>query len=272
MGLTKSKIQKLFFAVVFLLSCFTMNSDNLGGYMKNRSTLFIFLRYGLIIVFVVLSAYVNKKNSRFVSKFAPCAVCAATVCCVFDYYVTKFSGSQFLYTVWWIVSVFIAQAALFAAFTVFKIDDYRQFYNNFWLGFIPMYLFILFLCFVREPFSTVRTVNVIPFQGTFLMLKAFVKNPQGSFEAPLIFFGNLLVFIPMPFVLKRVFAKVPSGVIIAVGAIIPVLIESYQFLFHCGDADVDDLILNWLGFAAGYLLYRLLWSRKKMQSVQNSSD
>lgn len=263
MNSTKTKMQELFFAVVFLLSCFTMNSDNLGGYMQNKSTVFIFVRYILIILFVSLAAYINRKNTAFVSKFAPVAVCIATAACVFDYYVTKFSGSQFLYTVWWIASVFIAQGTLFTVFTAVKINDYKRFYNNFWLGFIPMYLFILFLCFVREPFSVERTVNVIPFEGTFLMLKAFIKNPHVSFEAPLIFFGNLVIFVPLPFVLKRIFGRVSMSALAIVGVVTPILIESYQYLFYCGDADVDDLILNWLGFAVGYFLYRVLMRKKK---------
>lgn len=263
MSLTKTKFQKLFFAVVFLLSCFTMNSDNLGGYMQNKSTVFIFVRYILIIVFVCIAAYINKNNSSFVSKFAPVAVCVATAACVFDYYVTKFSGSQFLYTVWWIASVFIAQAALFTVFTAVKISDYKRFYRNFWLGFIPMYIFILFLCFAREPFSVERTVNIIPFQGTFLMLKAFIKNPQVSFEAPLIFFGNLVIFIPLPFVIKRILEKASAFLIGVIGFVAPILIESYQYLFYCGDADVDDLILNWAGFAVGFVLYSILMNKKR---------
>jgi glycopeptide antibiotics resistance protein len=166
--------------------------------------------------------------------------------------VTNLSGSQFLFRVWWIASIFTAEGTLFLSVLINKPSkkDYALFYKKFWYGFTPLYLFVLIICFLRFP-STTRTINVIPGSGTFLMLKAFINNVNVSFEAPLIFFGNLLIFVPLPFILSAFFKKLKPYQIILIGIIFPILVESYQYIFRCGDVDVDDLILNWIGFFIG---------------------
>jgi glycopeptide antibiotics resistance protein len=46
------------------------------------------------------------------------------------------------------------------------------------------------------------------------------------------------------------------------GIIIPVLIsfacEVFQYIFVCGDADIDDIIANTLGAIIGVVLYKLI--------------
>lgn len=253
MHIMKTYLEKAFFIVVFVLSCFTMNSDNLTGYMRCVSTQFIILKCALIFVFVFAAAYVNRNRINFVSKVTSIVTGCATALVILDNLITKFSGSQFLYSVWWIISIFIAQATVFLVLSISKVDDYKLFYNNFWLSFIPLYAYILILCFLRRPFSG-RTINAVPFNGTFLMLEAFINNPKGSFEAPLIFFGNLLVFIPMAFIVNRLLKNAKPIHIMVIGFIIPIVVEGYQYVLECGNVDVDDLILNWLGFLIGFLI------------------
>lgn len=251
MKILKTYFEKAFFIIVFVLSCLTMNSDNLTGYMRNMPTQIIALKCLLIIVFVVIATYINRNRVIFLSKVSSAVTGVVTALVIFDIFITKFSGSQFLYSVWWIISIFVAQITLFTVLSAAKTIDYKYFYDNFWLSFMPLYIFVLMICFLRQPYSG-RTINAVPFHGTFLMLETFLKNPAGGFEAPLLFFGNLLIFIPMPFIIKRLLRNVKSIQIIAIGFIIPVIVEGYQYFLECGDVDVDDLILNWLGFLLGF--------------------
>lgn len=266
MSKLKGILCKVIFAVTFLLSCMTMNSDNLPGYMGNNGTPFIFFRLALILFFVFIAALINRKNDKFISIFAPASACIITVLLIFDYYVTNISGSQFFLRIWWIVSVFAAQLSLFSAVTISKPENYGRFYRNFWYGFSPLYIFTLVICFLRNPFNGVRTVNTVPFNGTFLMLKALINNPSVSFEAPMIFFGNLLIFLPLPFILFSFFKKSKAVNIAAIGFLVPIFIEGYQYIFSCGDVDVDDLILNWFGFFTGFIIQRII--NKKQLTLQ----
>lgn len=251
-------ICKTCFAIIFSLSCFTMNSDNLSGLFGNHGTVLILEKLSAIFILVFIAGILNKKNIRFVAEFEPKAVIIITLLLIFDYYVTNFSGSMFLFRAWWIAAIFAAQCALFLSMSIVKTDNYSYFYKKFWTGFTPLYLFTLFICFFRAPFQNLRTVNIIPFKGTFLMLKAFIKDVNVSFESPLIFFGNMLIFLPLPFILFCLLKKAKALHIALIGIMIPIIIEGYQYVFTCGDVDIDDLILNWFGFFAGFVLQRII--------------
>lgn len=254
-GLT---FEKLFFAITFVLACFTTNSDRLPSYLSDKGTVMIFTKYILIFIFVAFATIINKDSSKFISKYAPTVTVIITAILIFDYYVTQLSGSQFLFRVWWIGAIFVAEASLFITATALKIKNYKRFFEYFWIGFTPIYLFLFFLCFIRTPFADNMTTNFTIGKGTFLMLKALLNNINVSFEAPLIFFGNLFVFIPIPFILYSVF-KIKKDYIIAIfGTLIPFIIEGYQYFFKCGNVDIDDIILNIGGFLIGFLIYILI--------------
>lgn len=253
---------KIFFAITFILSCFTMNSDKLPGYFHSGGNVIIFSRYIFIIICVFVASILNRNNLDFLKKFVPCSTITISAIVVFDYYITQFSGSQFLYRVWWIASVFIANATVFIAITLFGKGDYKGFYKGFWFGFIPIYLFLFGLCFFRTPFGNDASTNFVIGNGTFLMLKAFVNNIHVSFEAPLIFFGNLLVMIPIPFIISIIFKRINSFGILIIGLIIPFIIEAYQYFFKCGNTDIDDIILNIFGFIVGFIIYSVIKKKR----------
>ncbi len=71
--------------------------------------------------------------------------------------------------------------------------------------------------------------------------------------------GNALMFVPVgliwPYVYKEL--RTPLRALLA-GVGFSLLIEVIQLPFYNRTTDIDDLILNTLGFALGFLLYRLL--------------
>ena len=72
------------------------------------------------------------------------------------------------------------------------------------------------------------------------------------------FVGNTTMFIPVGIIWPIVFKELDTPLrTIAVGAGFSLLIEILQLPFFDRVSDVDDLLLNTLGFAAGYGIYRL---------------
>lgn len=95
--------------------------------------------------------------------------------------------------------------------------------------------------FLRVPFG--NHINLVPFE--------VLKTLQ---SAPLNFFGNIVMFIPLGFMLVMLSKKCwQLHITIMFGAGISLLIEVIQ-LWETRGTDIDDLILNSLGTFLGYCL------------------
>ncbi len=70
-------------------------------------------------------------------------------------------------------------------------------------------------------------------------------------------FGNVLLFIPLSFILITVFKVEKLKYVIFIGILLSVFIEFMQYAFQIGLADIDDVILNSIGTIVGYSLYKL---------------
>jgi len=84
--------------------------------------------------------------------------------------------------------------------------------------------------------------------------------------------GNIFMFVPIGFFLPhkwRTFRK--FGIFIITALFIDLTIELTQYFLKLGWFDVDDIILNVLGMAAGYLVYRIL-ARKFPQIIINKDS
>ena len=78
-------------------------------------------------------------------------------------------------------------------------------------------------------------------------------------EAIINFVGNTTMFIPVGIIWPIVFKELDTPIkTIAAGAGLSLFIEILQLPFYDRVSDVDDLLLNTLGFAVGYGLYRLV--------------
>lgn len=76
--------------------------------------------------------------------------------------------------------------------------------------------------------------------------------------------GNTAMFIPLGIVWPSVFPQLNAhGKVIAAGIGCSLLIEILQLPFYDRVSDVDDLILNSLGFLIGYGIYLLVKAVKK---------
>lgn len=83
-------------------------------------------------------------------------------------------------------------------------------------------------------------------------------------EALLNLIGNTAMFIPLGIVWPAVFKKLNThGKVILAGVGVSLTIEVLQLPFFGRSTDIDDLILNTLGFLIGYGIYLLVRKLRK---------
>ena len=68
-----------------------------------------------------------------------------------------------------------------------------------------------------------------------------------------LFLGNIVIFIPFGFLLPILLKKASFKQVVWLGFLFSLTIETMQFIFRVGIAELDDLILNTIGAAVGYL-------------------
>lgn len=128
------------------------------------------------------------------------------------------------------------------------ISQYKKFQKTALASFAAYYLLIIFYCFylVRADGDANSPVNLIPF-NVFNVMKA------GDFEYEFIFlfFGNIGIFLPLG-ILVPVFVK-KKPIIIVLPFVISIGVEVSQYFLHNGQPDIDDVILNVIGYYLGYL-------------------
>lgn len=94
-------------------------------------------------------------------------------------------------------------------------------------------------------------INLVP-------LVHLLDYPKFS-EAMLNFIGNTAMFVPIGIIWPIVFKKLDThGKVIAAGVGLSLCIEILQLPFYDRVSDIDDLILNSLGFVMGYGVYCLI--------------
>ncbi len=102
-----------------------------------------------------------------------------------------------------------------------------------------------------------RSINLHPF-------RTIAEYAAASYNRSIIvtnLFGNIAAFVPLGFLLPLIGGRKPIGVFKAAlaAAGVSIAVESLQYLFGVGAADIDDVILNTAGGILGYLALKLLY-------------
>ena len=103
-----------------------------------------------------------------------------------------------------------------------------------------------------------QQLNLVPFRTLRLFAGLLDSGVRAHlYMAVINLGGNVIMFIPLGFLLPRVFPKLSSlpRVLLATAAIITA-VELLQLFTLVGSCDIDDLILNILGSATGYGLHK----------------
>ena len=103
-------------------------------------------------------------------------------------------------------------------------------------------------------------LNLVPFR-TLRLFAGLLDSGVRSYilMAVINLGGNIIMFIPLGFLLPRVFPKLHTMPrVLVTTALIIILVEIAQLFTLLGSCDIDDLILNVLGSAIGY------WTHKQL--------
>ena len=73
-----------------------------------------------------------------------------------------------------------------------------------------------------------------------------------------LFFGNIGWFVPFGFLLPILLKRVTLLKVVFFGFAFSFFIETSQYVFYKGVAELDDLILNVLGVIIGYIVYKTM--------------
>ncbi|MBQ7099358.1 MAG: VanZ family protein [Oscillospiraceae bacterium] len=139
--------------------------------------------------------------------------------------------------------------------------------NIFRIGFACYIVLMLWLLFIRHRGIPVENywaqlperVNLIPFASMGSMLRALWFHPYPSVLWTVVYNigGNICMFVPLGFFLRILFPRYRSFLrCMAAVAVIMSAVELCQLFTLRGFCEVDDVMLNVLGAAVGWLLAR----------------
>lgn len=135
--------------------------------------------------------------------------------------------------------------------------------SRFGIFFFVLYLFVLiyFLFFAdwygRAPYQSAGyQYNITPMRE----IRRFLvyRSQLGMQNVFLNLAGNILGFVPFGFFCPVMSDRLRNGLLVTfLGFSMSFTVEVVQLLTRLGRFDVDDIILNTIGAAAGFLLYLL---------------
>ena len=140
--------------------------------------------------------------------------------------------------------------------------------RKFNIGLLAVYgAFMLWLLFDRPGYDpaipyweqVTQQLNPVPFRTLRLFANLLDSSVRSHILMAVINLGgNIIMFIPLGLLLPKVFPKLATLFrILIVTAIVIIIVEITQLFTLVGSCDIDDLILNLLGAAIGYGIFKL---------------
>ena len=159
--------------------------------------------------------------------------------------------------------------SVFAVMTVIALIRQRQghFNNNyheatksFFVGSIPVFIIGFFMIYIiiRTYGWEEVSINLIPFKGE---MSAFIteRNPKLLVRDA----GNVFYFTALSMMFCELAKRHKWFWAIGFPIILSTLMEVYQFIFRCGETDVDDIIMNTAGALLGCVIYKIIIEKIK---------
>lgn len=113
----------------------------------------------------------------------------------------------------------------------------------------------------RDGFQFHGNINLVPFISIFKMVNDLLSSQPSGYSF-INFFGNIGFFVPFGFFIPFLSKKFASAwKVILFGCLLSIFIEVWQLFLPARGSDIDDVILNTLGTAIGYLLF---WIARKV--------
>ena len=199
---------------------------------------------------------------------------------IYALFKTNFSGTIFKYislaAILYFVFVLIANSLLLLAVNnnTLRIRIFKFSFFLYFLIYITMMCGLLFKSGVDWKYSSlieyyVENSNLIPFKTISFYFLAFVGDYINKSIVLGNIVGNILMFVPLDLFISIFF---PSKIIglkrkIFMFLFFIIVIEVIQLVTQTGFFDVDDIILNSIGFMTGYFLFRTQSIQKMIRFV-----
>jgi glycopeptide antibiotics resistance protein len=111
-------------------------------------------------------------------------------------------------------------------------------------------------------------LNLVPFVHTIQGYhQLHYMPPKGQWDFYTNLFGNVVLFMPLPFILIVLFRITNKYTIILLGAGLSIAIELTQYIFQIGIPDIDDVLLNTGGVVAGLVCWLVIYRVKFLRRV-----
>lgn len=242
----------LFFAVMALILAPSITEQFIGSI--NTYVLIIYFTVTLLLMFTL--TVINKSNmNKMLNLYASEANIILAIY-IIDYFVRNFTNNESYLNMLWFCSAFIASSGVYAGLLISKSKHYSELSKKFWLSFSPTYAFIFIMVFLRKP-NTYYELNLKFGEGIFSYYDYFIKSFKGDYWMVFNFVGNVVFFIPLIYIVKVFLPKIKTLYAFLICAVIPFLVEGYQYIFKCGSVDIDDIVLNISGIIIGLIIYTI---------------
>lgn len=131
------------------------------------------------------------------------------------------------------------------------------------LAFVGYMILLIYFLFFSEEYG--RTIHFSEYQYNFTPfheISRYIRYRdvvgQGLFLVNIV--GNVIVFMPFGFFVPGLEKKKPTAIlhflkVTALGFLFSLSVETIQLISKVGCFDVDDLILNTIGVALGFICY-----------------
>ena len=246
----------LFFSTVFFITVFF--SDGYSGlFFLNRN--YRIIKYALCVLVPVITVCFNfavEKSLNFIGK-SSAVIMSCFVAFFILFHLLKVGQFRFseMASINHIAYAMVCVFSVFGASTFLAVKNrgggYPEFYNDFFLGYVPMMIMLYCLFYFGYRMSVSDyTVNLIPFRGE--IKRFFSSDISQTFVRTI---GNIAYYSTLSLTAARFIKKHTAFVSFLAPFAVCVLTELAQGIFNIGDADVDDIILNGLGALIGALLY-----------------
>lgn len=257
-----NNIWLILFIFVFSLSCLLMSRNNDSILFGFNSIACQVIKSVIVFCAVFTLTILNKNNIDKVVNYCFGYIIVISVAFIVDYYFTNISGALYNQLLWLSI-IHIAILAVYIGLLSLKDINFNAESAKLIKGYTVLFAAAFLILFIR-PIGDGATMNFIIGKGTFIFVN-IIKNKPYLWTLWFVLIGNFAYFIPLPFILKTFFPKLSTIQTLLLGFAIPIMIESYQFIFKCGDVDVDDIVLNVSGFVVGMILLKVQNKLKKQE-------
>lgn len=163
----------------------------------------------------------------------------------FDRIINKFSGILGSNISFLIMRFFIAVIIFLVIDSIIKRKFSRSELN---ILLISYFILILIMSLFKYDSKIYSNINLNPLN---------IINDFEYTSTTIVVFGNLLMYIPIGIGIKLNFKKVKNYKLYILFLLYILIVESIQFIFKLGIFDINDIILNFIGFYIGIYIKQL---------------